>query len=211
MELWHQRWFNNQIGFHRLVANDLLIKHWSSLECQPGANVLVPLCGKTLDMHWLNEQGHKITGVELVEKAVRSFFDEAQLTPHVEFQGEHTIFTSEDITIIQGDVFALPETMANCQAWYDRAAMVALPSEVRANYVDQIHSLCSPGAVGLMITFAYPQEQMQGPPFSLPDEEVFAVFSERFEVELLESIDLEDEKDRGLSQITSSVFKIKRT
>jgi thiopurine S-methyltransferase len=62
-----------------------------------------------------------------------------------------------------------------------------------------------------MITFAYPQEQMQGPPFSLPDEEVFEVFSERFEVELLESINLEDEKDRGLSQITSSVFKIKRT
>ena len=61
MELWHQRWFNNQIGFHRLVANDLLIKHWPSLKCQPGANVLVPLCGKTLDMHWLNEQGHKIT------------------------------------------------------------------------------------------------------------------------------------------------------
>ena len=211
MELWHQRWFNNQIGFHRLVANDLLVKHWPSLECQPEANVLVPLCGKTLDMHWLNEQGHKITGVELVEKAVRSFFDEAQLTPHVESKGEHTIFTTEDITIIQGDLFALPETMANCQAWYDRAAMVALPSEVRANYVEQIHSLCSPGAVGLMITFAYPQEQMQGPPFSLPDEEVFEVFSEGFEVELLESINLEDEKDRGLSQITSSVFKIKRT
>ena len=142
---------------------------------------------------------------------VRSFFDDAQLIPHVKSQGEHTVFTTEHITIVQGDVFTLPETMANCQAWYDRAAMVALPSEVRATYVDQIYSLCSPGAVGLMITFAYPQEQMQGPPFSLPDEEVFEVFSERFEVELLESINLEDEKDRGLSQITSSVFKIKRT
>jgi thiopurine S-methyltransferase len=81
---------------------------------------------------------------------------------------------------------------------------------MRQAYVEQIHSLCAPGSVGLMITFAYPQEQMQGPPFSLPDQEVLALFADRFEVTLLETVQLEDEKRRGLSELTSSVFKLVR-
>jgi thiopurine S-methyltransferase len=61
-----------------------------------------------------------------------------------------------------------------------------------------------------MITFAYPQEQMQGPPFSLPDQEVLALFADRFEVTLLETLQLEDEKQRGISELTSSVFQLVR-
>lgn len=61
-----------------------------------------------------------------------------------------------------------------------------------------------------MITFTYPQDQMQGPPFSLPNEEVMALFDTRFEVELLDQVNLIDEKQRGLSSLTSSVYKIRR-
>ena len=52
------------------------------------------------------------------------------------------------------------------------------------------------GAVGLLITFTA-QHEMDGPPFSLTDEHVFSLFSQGFEVERLEIIDLGDEKDRG--------------
>jgi hypothetical protein len=51
---------------------------------------------------------------------------------------------------------------------------------------------------------------MQGPPFSLPDQEVLALFADRFEVTLLETVQLEDEKRRGLSELTSSVFQLVR-
>ena len=192
------------------MVNDLLAKHWSSIEANQGANVLVPLCGKTMDMHWLSDKGHTITGIELVEQAVHQFFDEAKTTPAIQQEGAHKRYTAGDLTILQGDLFTLPAEAASCEAWYDRAAMVALPSTMRQAYVNQIHSLCTPGSVGLMITFAYPQEQMQGPPFSLPDQEVSALFADRFQVTLLETVQLEDEKQRGLSELTSSVFKLVR-
>ena len=192
------------------MVNDLLAKHWSSIGANQGANVLVPLCGKTLDMHWLSDKGHTITGIELVEEAVHQFFDEAKTTPAIHQEGAHKRFTAGDLTILQGDLFTLPADAVSCDAWYDRAAMVALPSTMRQAYVKQIHSLCTPGSVGLMITFAYPQEQMQGPPFSLPNQEVFTLFDNRFEVTLLETVQLEDEKQRGLSELTSSVFKLVR-
>ncbi len=192
------------------MVNDLLAKHWSSIEANKRANVLVPLCGKTLDMHWLRDKGHTITGVELVEEAVHQFFDEADSTPAIHQEGAHKRFTAGELTILQGDLFTLPADAASCDAWYDRAAMVALPSTMRQAYVDQIHSLCAPCSIGLMITFAYPQEQMQGPPFSLPNQEVFTLFADRFEVSLLETVQLEDEKQRGISELTSSVFKLVR-
>lgn len=192
------------------MVNDLLAKHWSGIEANQGANVLVPLCGKTLDMHWLRDKGHTITGIELVEEAVHQFFDEAKTTPAIQQEGAHKRFTADELTILQGDLFTLQADAASCDAWYDRAAMVALPSEARQAYVNQIHSLCTPGSVGLMISFAYPQEQMQGPPFSLPNQEVVTLFGDRFEVTLLETVQLEDEKQRGLSELTSSVFKLVR-
>ena len=192
------------------MVNDLLAKHWSTIEANQGANVLVPLCGKTLDMHWLHDKGHTITGIELVEEAVHQFFDEAEATPAIHQEGAHKRFTADGLTILQGDLFTLPTDAVSSDAWYDRAAMVALPSTMRQAYVNQIHSLCAPGSVGLMITFAYPQEQMQGPPFSLPNQEVFTLFEDRFEVTLLETVQLEDEKQRGISELTSSVFKLVR-
>ncbi|MDG1558004.1 MAG: hypothetical protein P8R03_00645, partial [Candidatus Poseidoniaceae archaeon] len=87
MEFWHQKWSTNQIGFHRPVVNDLLAKHWPTIEANQGTNVLVPLCGKTLDMHWLHDKGHTITGIELVEEAVHQFFDEAKTTPAIHQEG----------------------------------------------------------------------------------------------------------------------------
>mgnify|MGYP001159806408 FL=1 len=116
----------------------------------------------------------------------------------------------ERFRIFQGDVFDLKEGDIQADAWYDRAAMIAIPRESRVAYVDQLRNLTKPDAVGLLITFSYPQEEMDGPPFSLSDDDVQHLFSDGFVVECLEQIDLGDEKERGLSQVTSSVFQIKR-
>ena len=210
MTIWHQRWSNQQIGFHRSVVNDLLEKHWPTLNAQQGGNVLVPLCGKSVDMHWLAQRGHDVIGVELVMQAVEAFFEEAGSPPTIESVDQFKRLNSGPNTIICGDFFSLPASLDTCTSWYDRAALVALPSSVRAAYVEQIRTLCQPGSVGLMITFSYPKEQMQGPPFSLPNEEVEQLFSSGFDIELLEQLELEDEKDRGLSNVSSSVYKLTR-
>lgn len=211
MTFWHQRWDDNQTGWHRDVVNDLLIKHWPSLNLEQDTNVLVPLCGKSIDMHWLVQQGHSVTGIELVETAVEAFFNEAGKTPIIESLGEIKRYEEGKTTLLQGDILAIQPSMVFSDAWYDRAALVALPSTMRPAYVDQIRALCQPGSTGLMITFSYPPNEMQGPPFSLPDEEVLRLFEPEFEVELLERIALEDEKQRGLTSVHSAVYKLTRT
>ena len=211
MTFWHQRWDDNQTGWHRDVVNDLLIKHWPSLNLEQDTNVLVPLCGKSIDMHWLVQQGHSVTGIELVETAVEAFFNEAGKTPIIESLGEIKRYEEGKTTLLQGDILAIQPSMVFSDAWYDRAALVALPSTMRPAYVKQIRALCQPGSTGLMITFSYPQNEMQGPPFSLPDEEVLRLFEPEFEVELLERIALEDEKQRGLTSVHSAVYKLTRT
>mgnify|MGYP002653846199 CR=1 FL=1 len=52
-EYWHDRWQRGDTGWHRDGVMPLLQKHWPVLGPQPDEQVLVPLCGKTLDMPWL--------------------------------------------------------------------------------------------------------------------------------------------------------------
>ena len=75
-DFWHARWANNQIGFHLDEINPYLMRHLSRLRLQAGERILVPLCGKTLDLAWLAAQGLEVLGVELSEKAVSDFFEE---------------------------------------------------------------------------------------------------------------------------------------
>ena len=210
MEYWHNRWDKEQTGWHRAIYNDLLLKHWPSINAPSGGQVIVPLCGKSLDMLWLAEQGYNVVGLEMVEQAVQAFFEENKLETVSNEIGKHIKYSSPPFTIFQGDLFDLEAGVVQADAWYDRAAMVALPNSLREDYVKQICQQTKPGASGLLITFAYPQEQMDGPPFALHDEDVLRFFADGFEVECLEKIDLEDEKDRGLSKVTSTVFKITR-
>ena len=187
-----------------------MVKHWPSLNTPDGIEVLVPLCGKSLDMLWLAEQGYSVVGMDMVEQAVQTFFTENQLSSESTQFGKLIKHSRPPFTIFQGDVFDLEAGTLQADAWYDRAAMIAIPPSTREAYVQQIRQQTKAGAVGLLITFTYPQHEMDGPPFSLTDEHVFNLFSQGFEVERLEIIDLVDEKDRGLTSVTSSVFKITR-
>ena len=210
MTFWHNRWQTQQIGWHRDAYNDLLTKHWGCIGSNKGDRVLVPLCGKSLDMLWFASQGHSVVGLEMVEEAIQAFFEENKLDVVCDTVNDQIHHTSEPFTIIEGDIFNLKAGLTQADAWYDRAAMIAIPPTKREAYVEQIRQFTKPNAVGLLITFAYPKEEMEGPPFSLTDNDVEELFSDGFELECLEQLDLTDEKDRGLSQVTSSVFRIRR-
>ena len=161
-------------------------------------------------MLWLAEQGHSVVGLEMVQQAVETFFIENNLKFDCVNSGKHRKYSSQPFTIFQGDVFDLAVKKIQADAWYDRAALIAIDPSRREDYVNQIRQQTKQNAVGMLITFAYPQGQMQGPPFALQDDDVKRLFSDGFELECLENITLEDEKDRGLTQVTSSVFKITR-
>ncbi|MDT8321303.1 MAG: hypothetical protein RQ826_12330 [Xanthomonadales bacterium] len=78
-DFWHARWHNDEIGFHRSDIHPALRAYWRKAAVGADTPVLVPLCGKSLDLRWLAQRGHAVTGIELSEKAVPEFFYEADL------------------------------------------------------------------------------------------------------------------------------------
>lgn len=181
-EFWHQAWAEQRIGFHASAVNPDLVKHWPTLGLAPGARVLVPLCGKTLDLAWLAEQGHRVTGVELSGLACGAWAEQHGLTPEVVVDGRFTAWTAGPITLLQGDVFDLGPERGPFDAVYDRAATVALPPELRARYAAHLATLVAPGAPMLLLTFDYPQEDREGPPFSVPEANVRALYGDAFAI-----------------------------
>ena len=73
-EYWLDRWKREDIGFHQNIINPYLREHWQKLHLAQNSEVFVPLCGKSRDMLWLHEQGHKVLGVELSHLAAQAFF-----------------------------------------------------------------------------------------------------------------------------------------
>lgn len=170
---WQDRWARSQIGFHQDKVNGYLRRHWSRLGLPEDAAVLVPLCGKSLDLAWLAEQGHTVIGVELAERAVQDFFAERDVQPQVAQQGAFKVYQADMLRILCGDFFALTrEDVADCQAFYDRAALIALPPPMRERYAAHLQAILPPACQGLLVTLVYDQQRMDGPPFSVADAEV---------------------------------------
>ncbi|MCJ8303231.1 thiopurine S-methyltransferase [Shewanella sp.] len=217
---WHDKWDAKHLGFHLGEVNALLIKYWPELALgsdSPGCdiNVFVPLCGKSLDMCYLAEQGHNVLGCELSQKAVEQFFSENNLPHQIESSDPINKFTTEQVTILQGDLFTLaPEQFTEINAFYDRAALIAWPESMRLAYVDKISALIPPKSVGLLITLDYPQEALKGPPFAVSNDWVMANMSDTFEIELLSCDDaLVDNQrfvNKGVPWLTESVYKLVR-
>jgi thiopurine S-methyltransferase len=214
-DFWLQRWQEGQIGFHRSDVMPLLEKHLPSLQVRADARVLVPLCGKSLDMHWLAAQGYRVLGVELSPLAVAQFFQEAGVEPvrTISRYGEH--FTAGPIEIILGDAFGLdPALLADVSCVYDRAALIALPPDLRLHYRDTVYASLPAGCQGLLITLEYPQTEKAGPPFSLEAAEVETLFAAPWRHALLERRDILDQEPRfreeGLSALETAVYRLQR-
>ncbi len=186
-KFWTERWESNTIGFHEGEPNSLLVAHFGALALAPGARVFVPLCGKTRDIHWLLEQGYRVAGAELSELAVAHLFQELGIEPVIEVRGTTTHYYGEHIDLYAGDIFHLrPETLGTVDAIYDRAALVALPEAMRKAYRAHLQTLC--GTVSqLLITLEYGEGLIDGPPFSIVEEEVRRHYDSAYAVESVES------------------------
>lgn len=210
-EFWRDRWQNGEIGFHRDRVHPALARYWPGI-AGGGETVLVPLCGKTLDMRWLAEHGHTVTGVELERCAVDAFFREWGVAPHERARADGLVeLFGADVHLTAGDFFAFrPETPP--ERFYDRAALVALPQSMRADYLAHLAACVAPGAQGMLIAFEYDPADMNGPPFPVTEAELRA--QPWFDVECLERADATAEYphlvDRGARGLHEAVYRLTR-
>ncbi len=188
-KFWLDLWQKNDIAFHREQHNTLLLEFWNRLGLPDGASVFVPLCGKSLDMRWLEDRGHPVVGVELARIAVETYFAEAQETPRREVVDRFTCYQGNGTTVYQGDFFDLTSPLlTHVQGLFDRGALVALPPDMRFRYVDHLLRIIPDGTRILLITFEYDQDLVAGPPHAVLPEEVESLYGTRCDVELIESI-----------------------
>jgi len=212
---WKQRWIEGRIGWHQQEVDRLLQKHWPTLGLGSDSTVLVPLCGKSLDMAWLAAQGHAVRGVELSGLACVSFFAEQGVEPAEHAEGAFQVFSAPGIALYCGDVFALDDAqLADVAAVYDRAALIALPPAMRQRYAAELYARLPAGCRGLLITLEYPQAERAGPPFSVPEDEVRALFEPHWAVALLERRDIlaaePGFRAEGVSALHTAVYRLQR-
>jgi thiopurine S-methyltransferase len=190
-EFWQQRWRDGRTGFHQAQPTPLLEQYWDAIGAPAGSRVLVPLCGKSLDMDWLAARGHRVLGVELSAIAVAQFFEERHLAPSVRQGASGTHYSAGGIEIICGDAFELEASLLDgCDAVYDRAAVIALPPGMRRHYAERVYGRLPRDCRGLMVTLEYPPGEKQGPPFPVDAAEVQALFGAAWAPTLLERRDI---------------------
>ena len=217
---WQESWHKNKIGFHQSNINSRLKKFWPQLAVPPSSEVLVPLCGKSQDILWLREQGYRVVGVEFSEKAVKAFFAENNLTYTEQNAGNLQEFTGTElasgIRLLCGDMFDVgPADVDQVAGFYDRAALVALPPEIRTRYAEHLAKILPADTVGLLISMIYDPSKMKGPPFSVDDEAVMSLFAHNFQVSQISQSGgpdiLGNLADRGLDDLEERVYALKRS
>ncbi len=186
-QFWINVWNEGKTNFHQRDFNEKLTQYFPKLNPTQGQEVLVPLCGKSKDLLWLHQLNLQVHGVELHEDAVAAFFIENELSPLIKTQDhDFTVYTYKNIRISCGDFFRL-DPAETYDFVYDRAALVALPHEMRKDYAEVIKRSLRKGGRCLLIVYEYDPSKMDGPPFSVDAKEVNELYQDRFDIQLLEN------------------------
>lgn len=227
IDFWLERWDKNETGFHQQAVNPYLRLFYGqkgpAVEQREKLKVFVPLCGKSKDMLWLSQNNYRVFGVECSEKAIKDFFEENALNYKFAKKDQHALYMAGDmdntrlapIDVFQGDFFALQKhDLDDITDIFDRAALIALPQDMRERYAKKMAELQKPGIRTLLVTLSYDQSDMNGPPFSVSEENVYDLYSNDFSIEKLcfkEIIDDEPGfKGRGLNSLVETVYKLVR-
>jgi thiopurine S-methyltransferase len=201
---WHKKWDLNEVGFHLDYAHPVLERHLelfaqheiATSNIESIRKVFVPLCGKTLDIGYLMAQGYEVVAVELSEIAVEAVFQQLNLVPEVQPWKEGKVYQAEKLTIFAGDFFTLSQQdLGAVTLVYDRAALIALPEEMRVQYTQHIAEITQQ-ASQLLITLDYDQSIAGGPPFAVDPKEVEKHYAKAYSIKLLEEADIIDQEPR---------------
>jgi thiopurine S-methyltransferase len=177
--------------------------------------VFVPLCGASVDMRWLRAQGASVVGIDLAASAFQRFYDDAGLEPRVDRTCLFERWTADEIELLAGDFFDADETvLGRFDAVYDRAALFALPPDLRQRYARKMADLCRPGTRVLQVTFEYDQREMNGPPFAVGPDELHGLYGGAFDLHCVERADVlganDGMRNRGVTALHECAWAMTR-
>jgi thiopurine S-methyltransferase len=155
--------------------------------------VLVPLCGKTLDMAYLAgiPAVSQVVGVDVVSRALDVFAKEhpylalQEVPDSAKKENEYHYLQGSKISLLLGDFFALNDTITNgrFEAVVDRGSLVAINPTLREAYVDVMGRLIKPGGKILLITIERVSDDLEynalGPPFSVSESQVRGLYEKQ--------------------------------
>ena len=186
-QFWLDKWDDKKIGFHESEPHNLLTQFWGNLRVSNTSKVLVPLCGKSIDMIWLKKCGHAVTGVELSETAILSFFDENQVDAEIQSADKNNYYVGENLTIWEADIFNLPNIeLESYEVIYDRAALVAINPRQRFRYARIFTDNIPSGNFMFLIVLEYDKSLLSGPPFSLAKDDIELLYGKSWDIKEIE-------------------------
>jgi len=179
LEFWKQAWRDGRTAFHQGQTSPHLVRHLPLLNINENDHVLLPLCGKSLDLLYLQDLNLKVTGIEISELAIEQFQAEHPREYKQTKKGNFTVYQNEKLEIWNGDFFEFHSDITSPIHYvFDRAAMVTLPFDLRKHYAEKLCEFLNLGAKILLVTFEYPQEKVPGPPFSVNKDEVELLYKD---------------------------------
>ncbi|XP_064080953.1 thiopurine S-methyltransferase-like isoform X2 [Macrobrachium nipponense] len=192
VEEWNRKWARGLAWWHLRSVNTTLLDHRSIFLPSPERRVLVPLCGKAVDLKWLYDAGHTVVGVEGVVQPVLEFFNENDLQYRTDSFSCGTIYKTLDdrLTIYCCDLFALDaDTLGKFDAVWDRGSLVAIYEEDRERYARLIRSVLAPDFRYLLSVVQYePTPEFSGPPRNIPTNLLRELFGDVCQLEVLEHL-----------------------
>lgn len=186
-EFWHEMWARESQGFHEEKGNAMLARFAREVWPEEIQRIFIPLCGRTRDIAWCLSQGWSVVGAELSQAAIEALFEDLGVVPKVLDLGRLRRYSAPQLDVYVGDVFDVSaDTLGSVTGVFDRAALVALPEQMRRDYARHLVEITG-GAQQLLITFDYDQSAMDGPPFSVPSDFVEDVYAPHYKIQPLES------------------------
>ncbi|XP_040209710.1 thiopurine S-methyltransferase-like [Rana temporaria] len=200
---WNEKWKTRQIGFHEKDVHPFFAEFLDEMKNgREKLNIFFPLCGKAVDMKWLADMGHNIVGVDVVEIALKEFFEE-QNVPYVEESVAEIpgakVFksTSGNISLYCCNFYDISDSIiGRFDGIWDRGALVAVNPCDRERYGSVLLSLLNKDSRYLMVVFEYDPKLMTGPPFYVPESDIERLFGSACSYKLLKKIDALTENKR---------------
>merc|ERR1712142_948476 len=187
VQYWQARWATGQSQWNSEKPHQYLLKYLDVLTAgSSSCKFFLPLCGKAGDLMYLYNEGHTVTGVEGVPFVVEQFFRENKLDYEKismpEVKGWKFKTKDGRLCIYACDFFSVtPEMIGEVDAVNDRPG-----------YVKLMHQLIGKNFRYVLNAYEYDDSEFQGPPRNLPRDEVFNLFADFAEVDILEEADKSD-------------------